>query len=199
MGELRTLEGEVTAYLPGKRGLVNRCTLATPEGEIVVKFPKEWAYRVTQTIVVGERVQVRGKLKFDDDGETYLKATVLLHLKATVNAAQPLTVPLPVPPNLPEPANSPEAASPTLPKTRVLVCESSDCCKRGARKLIRNLEEAVERYGLADRVQIRTTGCMKHCKQGPNLMITPAKTRHTYVDPAQAQELLLRELLPKLE
>ncbi|MBW4700106.1 MAG: NAD(P)H-dependent oxidoreductase subunit E [Aphanocapsa lilacina HA4352-LM1] len=198
MGELRTLEGEVKAYLPGKRGLVNRCTLATSEGEVVVKFPKEWAYRVTETIAVGERVQVRGKLKFDDDGETYLKATVLLHLKATVNAAQPMASPPSAPPSLPEPAYPPEV-SPTLSKTRVLVCESADCCKRGARKLVRNLKEAVERYGLEERVEIRATGCMKRCKQGPNLMITPSKTRHTDVDPAQAPELLLRELLPKLE
>ncbi|AGY58688.1 (2Fe-2S) ferredoxin domain-containing protein [Gloeobacter kilaueensis] len=194
MGEVRTLEGEVLAFVAGKHGLINRCRLATPEGALTVKFPKEWSYRLTRTIAPGDRVQVRGKLKIDDDGDYYLKATVILHLKAAALAgAQSL------PPTLPELEPVQPQSGPASPTTRVLVCKSSDCCKRGARQLIAQLKETVERYELQDKVTVETTGCMKRCKQGPNLVIMPSKARHTCVDPAEASEILLRELLPKLE
>ncbi len=189
MGEFQTIEGEVIAFVAGRRGQFNRCQIATAQGTVLIKFPKEWAMRLCTTIQPGERVQVRGKHKFDDDGTEYIKATVFLHLKESVTAGGS-----PLPQLQPEPV---QPAEPAL--TRVLVCKSSDCCKRGARQLVQNLEKAVERYGLEERVQIETTGCMKRCKQGPNLVMMPQKVRHTRVNPEQAPELLLRELLPKLE
>lgn len=192
MGELQTLEGEVLAFVPGKKGRLDRFKLSVADGECLVKFPKEWASTLNASLHPGERVQVRGKLKFDEDsGEYYLKAITVLHLKQPVVATYQLVPPA-------EPARSEPATLPPL-STRVLVCTSSDCCKRGAKTLCRTLTETVKQYGLQDRVRIEKTGCMKRCKQGPNLVIMPQKARFTRVGPEQATELLLRQLLPKLE
>ncbi|MBC8122670.1 MAG: NAD(P)H-dependent oxidoreductase subunit E [Gemmatimonadaceae bacterium] len=192
MGELQTLEGEVLAFVPGKKGRLDRFKLSVADGECLVKFPKEWAGALNASLHAGERVQVRGKLKFDEDsGEPYLKAITVLHLKQPVVAARQIA---PTEPAQAEPAR----VLPPL-STRVLVCTSSDCCKRGAKALCRTLAETIEQYGLQDRVRVEKTGCMKRCKQGPNLVIMPQKARFTRVGPEQATELLLRQLLPKLE
>lgn len=200
MGHLHTVEGEVLGFVAGRHGQTNRCRLHTPAGDLLVKFPREWAARLSSTVQIGDRVQVRGKLKFEQEtGDSYLKADVFLHLKKEPVASSVATVEgIPTEAVLPA-ARGMEPAALLAPPTRVLVCKSSDCCKRGARQLIGHLEEAVERYGLADQVRIETTGCMKRCKQGPNMVILPQKTRHTRVKPQEAPELLLRELLPKLE
>ncbi|MBC7881707.1 MAG: NAD(P)H-dependent oxidoreductase subunit E [Anaerolineae bacterium] len=188
MSKFLTVEGEVLGYLPNRYGIHNRVQISTDQGELMVKFPKEWSHRIYSSIAVGEKVQVRGKLKEDDEGTLYLKAEVVLHLKDAVRVSVG-------PSQLP----TEEVIPPTLPTARVLVCTKSDCCKRGAKQLVKSLEESVERYGLQDQVTIQTTGCMKRCKEGPNLVIMPQKSRYSNVRPAQAPELLLREILPKVE
>jgi len=205
MGRLCTVEGEMIGFLAGRHGLINRCRLRTATGEIVLKFPKEWAPRLQSTIVPGDRVQARGKLKLDDDsGTEVLKAEVLLHLRPTQDAASQDAASLAEVPAAVASEACPgvaveEPATAVAVKSRVLVCRGSDCRKRGACALVRALEEAVDRYGLGEQVEIETTGCLKRCKQAPNMVILPQKARLSRVSPAEAGEALLTHLLPKLE
>ena len=73
---------------------------------------------------------------------------------------------------------------------KILVCQKSDCCKRGGKAVYQALETALDERGLSDRVDIKKTGCLKHCKAGPNLVFMPSKTRHSRIRPAEVAELV---------
>ncbi len=90
-------------------------------------------------------------------------------------------------------AKSP-VSSPISSKTPacILVCGKSSCQKRGAGAVIASLEEAVVDRGLASQVKIKTTGCLKKCKQGVNLLFLPDKTSYTTVKPIQVSALLTK-------
>lgn len=71
----------------------------------------------------------------------------------------------------------------------ILVCQKSDCCKRGANRLMQALQAELDDRGLTDHVKIRGTGCMKQCKSGPALVM-PDKSRYTRIRPEQVAGLI---------
>ncbi|MTJ09245.1 MULTISPECIES: (2Fe-2S) ferredoxin domain-containing protein [unclassified Anabaena] len=75
-------------------------------------------------------------------------------------------------------------------KTQViLVCQKSDCMKRGGKALCQTLESELKNSGLEDNVIIKGTGCMKNCKAGPNLVM-PDKTRYSKIKSVQVPTLV---------
>lgn len=76
-------------------------------------------------------------------------------------------------------ANCPQA------KAKILVCQKSDCQKRGGRAICQALETALSDRGLEDHVTIQGTGCLKQCKAGPNIILMPDKTRYSRIEPAK--------------
>ncbi|BDI17312.1 hypothetical protein ANSO36C_31140 [Nostoc cf. commune SO-36] len=78
---------------------------------------------------------------------------------------------------------------PAKTKATILVCQKSDCMKRGGKALCQALEAALSDRGLEDQVTIKGTGCMKNCKAGPNLVM-PDKTRHSRIQAAQVPALM---------
>jgi NADH:ubiquinone oxidoreductase subunit E len=74
-------------------------------------------------------------------------------------------------------------------KTIILMCQKSDCMKRGGKTLCQALEKELSDRNLSDQVIIKGTGCMKNCKAGPNLVM-PDKTRYTRIDATQIPALV---------
>lgn len=64
---------------------------------------------------------------------------------------------------------------------KILICEKSDCKKRGANKVCRAIADLLADYNLTEQVTIEKTGCIKQCKSGPNLIIKPDKARYHQV------------------
>lgn len=90
-----------------------------------------------------------------------------------------------------EPESRPTTASPnpsSPPKTKVLVCQKSNCCKRGGKALMQQLHQVVGDRQLESQVTIKGTGCMGQCKQGPVMVI--GKTRYRQVQAAKVAHLL---------
>jgi (2Fe-2S) ferredoxin len=88
-----------------------------------------------------------------------------------------------------------ESATPTVPKPKkatVLVCQKSDCWKKGGASVCRMLEEKLEEKGLSDAVTVKRTGCLKQCKRGPNVVVMPDKKHYTNVDPREIPDLVER-------
>ncbi|MBR8830282.1 MAG: hypothetical protein N5P05_003375 [Chroococcopsis gigantea SAG 12.99] len=79
---------------------------------------------------------------------------------------------------------------PRSDKACVLICQKSDCWKKGGQSLCRVLEDSLQEQGLSDRVQIKLTGCLKQCKRGPNVVIMPDKTRYSQVNPLEIPSLV---------
>lgn len=91
-------------------------------------------------------------------------------------------------PSLTLACDSPKRASKATAK--ILVCQKSDCRKRGAQKVCQALTANLEKLGLAEEVEIKLTGCLKECKKGPNLVVMPDKARYSRVRTQQIPELV---------
>ncbi|MDJ0557084.1 MAG: (2Fe-2S) ferredoxin domain-containing protein [Microcoleaceae cyanobacterium MO_207.B10] len=75
-------------------------------------------------------------------------------------------------------------------KAHILVCQKSDCQKRGASKVCKALSETLSDRGLEDQVTIKKTGCLKKCKAGPNLVIMPNKARYSRIKSAEIPDVI---------
>lgn len=75
-------------------------------------------------------------------------------------------------------------------KAQILVCQKSDCQKRGAGKVCKTLSEVLSDRGLEDHVTIKKTGCLKKCKAGPNLVIMPNKARYSRISSAEIPDVI---------
>jgi len=75
-------------------------------------------------------------------------------------------------------------------KAQILVCQKSDCQKRGAGKVCQALSEALSDRGLQDQVTIKKTGCLKKCKAGPNMIIMPNKAKYSRISSAEIPEVI---------
>jgi (2Fe-2S) ferredoxin len=86
-----------------------------------------------------------------------------------------------------------DTAAPLTPATKstILICQKSDCCKRGGRAVVQALEMALKDRNLADQVRIRATGCMKRCEVGPNLVM-PDKTKYSQIHPKEIPSVIDR-------
>lgn len=144
--------------------------LGTYEGECYVKLAKNLRYTFDWRLSPGTWLQVVGEKKYDaKSGKTTLKAE-------RVMAGRESTVP----PTQPKPSKT---------KATILMCQKSDCMKRGGKALCQALEAALSDRGLEDQVTIKGTGCMKNCKGGPNLVM-PDKTRYSRIQADQVPALM---------
>jgi (2Fe-2S) ferredoxin len=83
-------------------------------------------------------------------------------------------------------------AQTTLAKSRkacVLVCQKSTCWKRGGQEVCQAIENTIHDQGLTEQVQVKLTGCLKQCKQGPNVVVMPDKARYSNVRPQEIGSL----------
>jgi (2Fe-2S) ferredoxin len=52
------------------------------------------------------------------------------------------------------------------------------------------LQAELKNRGIEDRVEIKTTGCLKQCEQAPNMVILPDRVRYGKVEPKQITALI---------
>jgi len=65
-------------------------------------------------------------------------------------------------------------------RIRILVCQKSNCCKRGGSAVMAQLQKVVGDRDLNEQVSIQGTGCMGKCNSGPVVVID--KTHYQQVD-----------------
>lgn len=171
--------------------------LTTSEGEFQIKLAKEVRYTLDSALKPGTWIQVLGEKKLKlKTGEVKLKG-YLVKPATPPSEGEPIPLVLAATPELPLSSESSQsgkvAQSAMLPKTgkkaTILVCQKSDCWKRGGREVCQALEAAVSERGLEGQVTIKGTGCMKNCKAGPNLVM-PDKTRHSRIKAADIPKLM---------
>ena len=86
----------------------------------------------------------------------------------------------------------------TLPRRHLLVCTNhrgadsptASCAVRGSETLLSGLKQAVKAAGLGDTVWVTKSGCLKHCSQGPTVMIWPENILLAGVAPADIPDLI---------
>jgi (2Fe-2S) ferredoxin len=166
-----SLEGRFLRYLVEDGYKIKRLELATADGEFSIKLTKEARAGLGQVLVPGDWVQVSGQKKIDPN-------TDLIKLKA-------YSVKLMVP-NAAKTVVKPEVST---RKETILVCQKSDCMKRGGKAICQALETALSDRGLTDQVAIKGTGCMKNCSKGPNVVM-PGKARYCKIDAKEISDLV---------
>ncbi|WP_392481177.1 (2Fe-2S) ferredoxin domain-containing protein [Nostoc sp. C110] len=158
--------------------------LGTHEGESYIKLAKHLRAAFDLRLPSGTWLQVVGYKKHDlKDGTVTLKAERVMAARSDMGRVETIA-PIQEPPSIDNVKVKPAKA-----KATILVCQKSDCMKRGGKAVCQALEAALSDRGLEDQVTIKGTGCMKNCKAGPNLVM-PDKTRHSRIQAAQISRLM---------
>jgi (2Fe-2S) ferredoxin len=152
----------------------------TVEGEYRVKLAKYLRSSLGLELQPGDVVRIFGERKFDSKkGSLKLKAERVI----VIDRQQPMT-----------PATL--VKQQTKAKASILVCQKSDCMKRGGKAVCQALQASLSDRGLENEVEIKATGCLKQCKAGPNLVVMPDKARYTRVQAEQVSELIDKHFDP---
>jgi (2Fe-2S) ferredoxin len=190
------LEGKFQEFVIKDGYKIKGLILDTAEGECYVKLAKNLRHAFDWRLPKGTLLQIVGKKQHCiESGKVKLKAERVIAVPNESHSPVPTPhSPLPTPtPNPPLP--TPNSPLPTKRST-VLVCQKSDCMKKGGKAVCQALEAALSEKGLEDSVTIKGTGCMKNCKAGANLVM-PDKTRYSRVTAAQVPELVEKHLVQK--
>jgi (2Fe-2S) ferredoxin len=171
-----TLEGRFLGFEIEDGFKIKRIQLATADGEFSIKLSKESRASVQGVLTPGDWLNISGE-KVTKDGEVKYKAYRIIQ----ASPGQPTNAQ----PTHKQPKKQPKAA--------ILVCQKSDCMKRGGTKICQALQTELSDRHLTDQVTIKGTGCMKQCKAGPNL-IMPDKTRYSRITAADVSEICDRHL-----
>ncbi len=161
--------------------------LVTEQGKYWLKVPKKLRGKIA-SLNNGCQLEISGTSKQDDKtGKTKYKAqTVALIPQETNQAVKPKTKTVSLLPVFDNQLKS---------KAKVLICQKSNCWKRGGKKVYEELESILGDRGLLGQLEIKKTGCLKQCKKAPALVMMPDKARYNRVKPKQVEELVEKHLI----
>lgn len=169
------LEGRFLDFVIKDGYKLKALLLWTSEGECYVKLAKHLRSTFDLRLPKGTWLQVVGTKQYDfKKDKLTLKAERVMAAREEMSKQPALQNQ-----NQPKPAKT----------QTILVCQKSDCMKRGGKALCQALESELRNNGLEDNVIIKGTGCMKNCKAGPNLVM-PDKTRYSKIQAAQVPALI---------
>ncbi len=78
---------------------------------------------------------------------------------------------------------------------KVLVCQKSNCRKRGGKAVLKQLQKVAGDRKFNKEISIKSSGCMGKCSKGPSMMI--GKTKYRKVKAAKASRLVAQYLKSK--
>ncbi|GAC1451599.1 MAG: OB-fold nucleic acid binding domain-containing protein [Chamaesiphon sp.] len=172
-----SIQGRFLGFVIEDGYKLKRLRLGTSEGEQSIKLSKELRDQLKWDLNPGDWFEIAGEKELNlKTGKVKLKAYRIT----------------PIVPRQTEQVSFSQVGADRPPKTKasILVCQKSDCQKRGGKAVCQALEASLSDRGLEDRVAIKGTGCMKHCKAGPNIVFMPDKTRYSRIDPKEIPALV---------
>ncbi len=173
-----------------KKGEVKYIELATEQGKYWIKVAKEIREDLAQ-LSPECKLEIAGKRKQNPKtGKVKFKAQTVMIIPE--NTAQ----------------QAPEVKTEQIPllpifntqhksKAKVLICEKSNCWRKGGKRLYEQLEAEFKARGLTDKILIKKTGCLNKCKQAPTLVMMPDKACHSQVKPQQIPALIDKHLVAR--
>ncbi len=171
------------------------------QGELVIKLKKWLQLDAVRLLTIGDWLEITGEQTEKPEGSIKYKGYQFKRCLApdlTLTQPRPLVFTAatsngttPSPAQQTQPSGAPSLSPPARPTpVKILVCGKSSCLKRGGSQICQALEAQIAQQGLGDRVQIKITGCMDRCKQGPNLVFMPEKSRYSHVHPQDIPTLM---------
>ncbi|NEQ31651.1 MAG: (2Fe-2S) ferredoxin domain-containing protein [Leptolyngbya sp. SIO4C5] len=182
-----SLEGRFLGFSPQGTSDNKYIDLLTAKGGHRIKLRKSLRPILADYLLPGDVIRVFGEQKVDDDQDApQLKALRIVRLAAEQLQAAPESPAEAIAPQ----KETPQSKSKSQKPAKILVCQKSSCRKRGSEKVCQQLTESLEKSDLGDRVTIKKTGCMGHCKSGPHVVFMPDKKRYSKVKPKTVPELV---------
>ncbi|ELR98262.1 (2Fe-2S) ferredoxin domain-containing protein [Gloeocapsa sp. PCC 73106] len=167
-----TLTGELKGFIYKDGYKLKYLRLAVANTEYWIKPRKEQRQELERAYKQGDLLKITGE-------KTICYKTGKLKLKADVIESN--CVP------------SPNCQKPS-PSSSILICQKSSCWRQGGADVYAQLTEQLAQRGLSEQVKIKTTGCLKKCKKGPNLVFLPDRAYYSHVNSQQVEELLTQHL-----
>lgn len=176
-----TVTGRLEDLTTKSKDSIKNFKLVTEHGEYQIKVAKEIRTKLGKKLQDGCVVKVTGMRKHKKGEVKYKAYKIELLGKPAIEKT------------VTQSANSAVA---TKPKAKVLFCQKSTCWKkRGGRVACETLKAQLQSRGIADRVEVKTVGCLKQCKKAPNLVVMPDKARYSKVKPEQISSLIEEHLI----
>lgn len=172
--------------------------IMTSDGEYYVKLAKNLRFGFDLRLPPGTWLQIIGtKKSCTESGKVKFKADRVMAAGCD-RVSEPEVYRISEPEIYREINPTPAEASNPKPEKKavILMCQKSDCMKRGGKALCQALENQLGDRNLDNQVTIKATGCMKNCKGAPNLVM-PCKTRYSGIQ-AQDVPALLDKHFPEV-
>ena len=179
------LSGKLTK-ISYKKKKIKYIKLNTEKGKYWIKVPKKLREKIA-SLTKGCQLEVNGTSKeYSETGKVKYKAqtVVLIPQDLSVTSVKTKTVSL-----------LPVFDSTIKSKAKVLICQKSNCWKKGGNKVHAQLESILSDRGLSDEIPIKKTGCLNQCKKAPALVMMPDKARYNQVKPQQVAKLVDKHLV----
>lgn len=78
---------------------------------------------------------------------------------------------------------------------QLLICGGTGCKASSSHFISDNLNKCLVENGIADKVEVITTGCFGFCEKGPIVKIIPDNTFYTQVTPEDAEEIIKEHII----
>ena len=167
-----TIVGRLEDFTMSSKGRVKYLSLSTPDADYQIAVAKSPKNLLGEHLKSGCHLKVTGMRKYK------------LHQEQVEYRAYKIEL-------LSEPSSTKTAIA-RKAKTRILVCQGSSCSKKGSQAICKSLQTELKTKGIANEVEIKTTGCMKRCKQAPCLTM-PVRNNCSRVQP-QVSKLVSKYL-----
>ncbi|WP_190481851.1 (2Fe-2S) ferredoxin domain-containing protein [Pseudanabaena sp. FACHB-2040] len=167
------LKGRYSDVLRSEKGKVKGIRLQTSDQEYAVKLPKYLRPMLVRELELGAFIQVWAY----PDGVAWDAVNILPLPPSEVDALGLGALPT-------------QASQMRSSRTCVQVCRKGSCCKRGSGELWRALQQEVETNPEFQEVDLEATGCLKACKQGPNLRLPSTGEVISWASPKDAPAVL---------
>ena len=179
-----SFQGKLTK-ISVKKKKIKYIKLATNDGKYWIKIPKKLRTEIA-SLSEGSQLEVAGQSKQNTKkGKVRYKAkTVVLTPQSILTPIKTKTVSL-----------LPVFDSKTKSKAKVLICQKSNCWKKGGKQVCEEIESVLSDRGLSKEIPIKKTGCLKQCKKAPALVMMPDKARYSKVKPKQVTNLVEKHLI----
>ncbi len=80
-------------------------------------------------------------------------------------------------------------------RMQVLICGGTGCKASSSHLIAERIRETLENRGIADKVDVVTTGCFGFCEKGPVVKVIPDNTFYTQVTPEDADEIVTSHII----
>ncbi len=179
------LSGKLTK-ISYKKKKIEYIKLNTEQGKYWIKVPKKLREQIA-SLSKGCQLEVNGTSKeYSETGKIKYKAQTVVVIPQDLSATPVKTKTVSLLPVFDSKIKS---------KAKVLICQKSNCWKKGGNKVHAQLESILSDRGLSDEIPIKKTGCLNQCKKAPALVMMPDKARYNQVKPQQVAKLVDKHLV----